>query len=835
MANVLNITSDHNKSRILLHGDMSVAFDQVVPSDFSVRLFTIDSTVFTLTTSFFNIIDINGATVTQMSFGGKPGMFAEFMFDPVGQDWYIVANNIVASSSGGGGNFAEVVFPNSSLITPTSLDANQGNVFTITLTSDLAVPLVQNPVPGQTYMLLLMQDMAGRHVITLNKKYKFGNNIAPEPSTAGSAIDLLEATYSSTGFFFCTYIKGYTITPIARIGSTRYDSMQLAANAVKEGETIYVTRSGQQTECLAYFLNNVNYTIAGDPSITGVPELKVDSTIRLAFGKAILDPELGNVVIRDLALTGGTSSDKSGAGIRNNPGVNYMRLERVKSYHNENGVITSPASTAALAAAGNGFTMEIVDCEFDNNSWTDVNGQSHNIYLSHYHRVYVLRSKFTNAVYGHDFKSRAAFILLDRVYCSGAGSRELDMPNGGICHAVNSSFIMPPKSGQNNLIGIAHEGASNSPAEYIFRNCLLQNDSGGNFSETFVQQRYSSVPVKFIDCVFIGPPKCVMDTPFELYYTGGPIGPEGWDQSKRGIIPKGGTYGNGTAANTVWPDDQQPQPIPGPDPTLGVFPPTGSTDTPTVRPESQGPDVTPPSVVLSASTTTVSASGNVTLTAAASDNVGVVKVEFYRNDLLFATDTTSPFTAIVPFTDADNGSFEFKAKAFDAMNNETMSAPVTVTVNVLPPPTTYSFTMDDQTTANYNANIATAPLGSKRLAGANSIASDFTPYRLTIYQETTKVVSFDFLGSMIVANDGTNVTVSTATPEVTDPLVVADINAGTWHFELQGGNDYSRLIQGSVGPVGSGKMIELSDSLAPGTGVQISFVMTVPRSVDGLS
>lgn len=743
-----------------------------------------------------------------------------------------------AGGGGGGGSVAEVPIPDSGVINPNSLDATLGNVFTITVTGNLTLPPVVNPVSGQTYLIVLMQDQGGNHTVALDKKYKFGNNVAPTPSTAGSAIDIMEATYSSTGFFFCTYRNGYSITAIARILTARYDTVAAATAALQDGDTIYITRSGQMSECVGSIYADINYTIAGDPAVNGTPKLHVDSTVRLAGQKAIINPESGHALIRDIQLDGASSADHSGAGVRINPGPEKVRLERVTLTNNENGMLTSAPSAANKLTSG--YNIEIVDCVFDHNG-TYNDGQGHNIYLGHDQRAYVLRSRFTNAGYGHDFKTRASYVVLDRVYCSGAGSREMDVPNGGVIHAVNSSFVMGPKTGQNNLIGIGLEGIINSPQEYIFRNCLLSNTSGGNFSETFVMKKNGSgpdesVPVKFVDCVFItNSTHCIMDTPFELYYTSGPIGPEGWDQSNRGIIPKRGTY-DPNGGNQPLADNLQPVPVNGPDPTLGVFPPTGSTSTVSVRPESQGPDVTPPAITLSASSTIVSNSGTISLIANATDNIGVAFVDYFREGTKIGTTNSSPHTWPVTLTSSDNGDVHFTANAVDAAGNITTSNTVTVTVNVLPPPTVYTFSMDNTTTNEYNTAIANAALGSKRIAGANAISNAMTTtYRLYIYQESTLVLPMQFTAPMVVADDGTNVSVSTATPESTDPLVAADITAGTWHFELQGGGGYTRLIKGSVGPVGSGKMIEISDNPSPGTGMTVSFSMIVPRSVDGLS
>jgi len=93
-------------------------------------------------------------------------------------------------------------------------------------------------------------------------------------------------------------------------------------------------------------------------------------------------------------------------------------------------------------------------------------------------------------------------------------------------------------------------------------------------------------------------------------------------------------------------------------------------------------DTVPPTVSLTSSATTVTAAGNVTLTATASDNVGVSKVEFYDGTALLASDATSPYQFTGAFTSANNGTHPFTAKAYDAAGNATTSAAVNVVVNI---------------------------------------------------------------------------------------------------------------------------------------------------------
>jgi hypothetical protein len=73
----------------------------------------------------------------------------------------------------------------------------------------------------------------------------------------------------------------------------------------------------------------------------------------------------------------------------------------------------------------------------------------------------------------------------------------------------------------------------------------------------------------------------------------------------------------------------------------------------------------------------------------------VTKVEFYDGATLKATDTAAPFTYAWAFTSANNGVHAWTAKAYDAANNWTISAPVSLTVNIAgaapPGPWVHSF------------------------------------------------------------------------------------------------------------------------------------------------
>ena len=99
------------------------------------------------------------------------------------------------------------------------------------------------------------------------------------------------------------------------------------------------------------------------------------------------------------------------------------------------------------------------------------------------------------------------------------------------------------------------------------------------------------------------------------------------------------------------------------------------------------PDTTPPTVSVTAPTAGATVSGTVALTANASDNVGVVGVQFLVNGVASgAEDTASPYSVNWDTTALANGSYTLAARARDAAGNQTTTTAITVTVNNTAPP-----------------------------------------------------------------------------------------------------------------------------------------------------
>ncbi|HUR82725.1 MAG TPA: Ig-like domain-containing protein, partial [Thermoanaerobaculia bacterium] len=98
-------------------------------------------------------------------------------------------------------------------------------------------------------------------------------------------------------------------------------------------------------------------------------------------------------------------------------------------------------------------------------------------------------------------------------------------------------------------------------------------------------------------------------------------------------------------------------------------------------------DTTAPGVSITAPATGATVKGSVSVTASATDNIGVTKVEFLLDGVLQSTDTTSPYAWTWTSTGSSDGAHTLVAKAYDAANNIGTSSSVNVTVDNAAPAT----------------------------------------------------------------------------------------------------------------------------------------------------
>lgn len=113
-----------------------------------------------------------------------------------------------------------------------------------------------------------------------------------------------------------------------------------------------------------------------------------------------------------------------------------------------------------------------------------------------------------------------------------------------------------------------------------------------------------------------------------------------------------------------------------------------TTDAYSLTENTVGSDTTAPTIALTAPAANASVSNTVTLSATATDNVGVVGVQFIVDGAnVGAEDTTSPYSIAWDSKTVANGTHTISAKARDAAGNTTTTTPTNITVsNTVTPP-----------------------------------------------------------------------------------------------------------------------------------------------------
>ena len=230
-------------------------------------------------------------------------------------------------------------------------------------------------------------------------------------------------------------------------------------------------------------------------------------------------------------------------------------------------------------------------------------------------------------------------------------------------------------------------------------------------------------------------------------------------------------------------------------------------------------DTTAPTVSLTSPGAGTTVSGSVTVAANATDNVGVVGVQFKLDGANLGTeDTASPYSTTWNTTTATNGSHTLTAVARDAAGNTTTSTSVTVTVSnstpdLTPPTVSVTAPTSGSTVSGSQAVTATAAdnvgvVGVQfKLDGANLGTEDTaSPYSITWNtttatngSHTLTAVARDAAGNTTTSTSVT-VTVSNSTPDLTPPTV--SVTAPTSGSTVSGSQAVTATAADNVGVVG---------------------------------
>ncbi|WP_375764752.1 Ig-like domain-containing protein [Archangium gephyra] len=190
------------------------------------------------------------------------------------------------------------------------------------------------------------------------------------------------------------------------------------------------------------------------------------------------------------------------------------------------------------------------------------------------------------------------------------------------------------------------------------------------------------------------------------------------------------------------------------------------------------PDVTPPTVVLTAPASNATLRGTVTVTATADDDIGVTKVEFYDGATLLGTDTSAPYSVSWNTVGTADGAHTLTAKAYDGVGLTGTSAGVPVlvdntapAVSITSPTATYvQGTVQVTATASDNQAIAKVAFYD----GATLLGTDTSaPYSVSWNTwgavggtHTLTAKAYD-VGGMTGTSVGVTVIVDNTAPQVT--------------------------------------------------------------------
>lgn len=194
----------------------------------------------------------------------------------------------------------------------------------------------------------------------------------------------------------------------------------------------------------------------------------------------------------------------------------------------------------------------------------------------------------------------------------------------------------------------------------------------------------------------------------------------------------------------------------------------------------------PPVVELNSPPTGTSVTGVVNVTASATDNVGVTKVEIWVNNVLATTATEVPCTYSWDTSVLPQGSYTVVAKAFDAAGNVGQASSTVNVVNDTVPPVvdlvspangaTLSGTVTISIGASDNVGVSSVQILANGLPIYNS---NVAPYSFS--WDTTKVGNGSYAISAVARDNAGNegysavatVTVSNQVPDLVPPVLVA--------------------------------------------------------------
>ena len=205
-------------------------------------------------------------------------------------------------------------------------------------------------------------------------------------------------------------------------------------------------------------------TIRHDLTIQGVSGLAVLTTPgQPDNGKGILVTN-GNIVLRNLDISGASVPDGNGAGIRYETGTLLVVNSHI--HDNQNGIL-------ANASPG---SITITQSEIDHNGAGD--GYTHNLYINEIANLVIRDSYIHDASAGHEVKSRADHTTITGTRIQdqqGDASYAIDLPNGGAALITGNTIEKGPNVQNRTVIHLGGDGAYANTSLTVTGNTLIDD------------------------------------------------------------------------------------------------------------------------------------------------------------------------------------------------------------------------------------------------------------------------------------------------------------------------------------------------------------------------
>ena len=240
--------------------------------------------------------------------------------------------------------------------------------------------------------------------------------------------------------------------------SQQFSTIAAAVAAAKAGDTVQI-QAGTYTNDFPHVTSAI--TIEG---VGGIVHLV--ATVPPPDGKSIMTVD-ASATIRNLDFSGAKVADNNGAGIRYEAGD--LVIQNCSFHDNQDGLLGNPVPGGTITIDGSTFTHNGIG-----------DGYTHNLYVGDIASLTVTNSIFTDAVVGHEIKSRAETnIIKNNVISdgpSGTASYSIDLPNGGNALIEGNTIEKGPHSENPTVIHFGGEGIPYANSQLTITGNTITND-----------------------------------------------------------------------------------------------------------------------------------------------------------------------------------------------------------------------------------------------------------------------------------------------------------------------------------------------------------------------